>query len=105
MLQSTTDNHNCEMPSTVGSYCDQEKSIEPKSSACPRFQSVSELVGIQAAAAPGALAIADRGTLTSYGELDARANRLANYFLALGVGPETLVGICLDRSTEAIVSA
>ena len=105
MLQSTTDNHNCEMHSTAGSDCVQERSIDSKSPARPGFQSVPELVGLQAAAAPGALAIADRGTLMSYGELDARANRLANYFLALGAGPETIVGICLDRSSESIVSA
>ncbi|TAN49071.1 MAG: non-ribosomal peptide synthetase, partial [Methylococcaceae bacterium] len=38
-----------------------------------------------------------------YGELDRRANQLAHYLLAHGVGPEVNVGLCLERSPEAIV--
>jgi amino acid adenylation domain-containing protein len=63
------------------------------------------LVAAQAAAAPNALAIADDRTVMTYGEIDARANRLANYLIAHGVGPETIVGLCLDRSPESIVGA
>src|SRR6266496_5179512 len=66
---------------------------------------VAELVAAQAAAAPNALAIAENGTVMTYGEVDARANRLANYLIALGVGPETIVGLCLDRSPLSIVGA
>ncbi|HEY2362866.1 MAG TPA: amino acid adenylation domain-containing protein [Candidatus Angelobacter sp.] len=39
----------------------------------------------------------------SYGELDRRANQLANYLKHLGAGPESLVGICVERSTAMLV--
>ena len=40
----------------------------------------------------------------TYGELDARANQLAHYLRALGVGPEMVVGLCVERSLEMLVA-
>jgi non-ribosomal peptide synthetase component F len=40
----------------------------------------------------------------TYRELNQRANQLADYLQQLGVAPEVLVGICIERSLEAIVS-
>jgi amino acid adenylation domain-containing protein len=39
----------------------------------------------------------------TYGELNARANQLARYLQQLGVGPEVLVGLCLERSLDLII--
>jgi amino acid adenylation domain-containing protein/thioester reductase-like protein len=39
----------------------------------------------------------------TYAELNARANQLAHYLQTLGVGPEVLVGICVERSIEMVV--
>ncbi len=39
----------------------------------------------------------------TYRQLQQRANQLAHYLQSLGVGPEVLVGICLERSLEMVV--
>lgn len=43
------------------------------------------------------------GEQMTYGELDRRANQLAHYLQALGVGPNVLVGLCVERSLEMVV--
>ena len=58
----------------------------------------------QAARAPEAVAVIFGQESLSYGELNARANRLAHHLIGLGVGPESLLGIALERSTEMIVA-
>ncbi|HET6230013.1 MAG TPA: amino acid adenylation domain-containing protein [Longimicrobiaceae bacterium] len=58
----------------------------------------------QTAATPNAEALSFRGETLTYAQLDARANRLARHLRARGVGPETRVGVCVDRSVEMAVA-
>lgn len=50
------------------------------------------------------MALVCQGESLTYGELEQQAHQLACYLQSLGVQPETLVGVCLDRSLAMIVS-
>ena len=58
----------------------------------------------QARRRPDAVAVSNHGEQLTYGELDRRSGQLASYLRRLGVGPETLVAVCLERS-EALAVA
>jgi amino acid adenylation domain-containing protein len=62
-----------------------------------------ELFETQVAVTPDAPAVAYEGETLTYRELNQRANRLAHRLRELGVGPETLVALCLERSLEIVV--
>ena len=66
----------------------------------PQDRCIHELFEEQAARTPDAVAVVFEDAQLSYGELNARANRLAHHLRALGVGPETIVGLCVERSFE-----
>ncbi|HEV8070237.1 MAG TPA: amino acid adenylation domain-containing protein, partial [Planctomycetaceae bacterium] len=52
---------------------------------------------------PDAIAVICGDKSITYGELNARANQLAHHLCRLGVGPEKLVGLCMERSLEMII--
>jgi amino acid adenylation domain-containing protein len=64
----------------------------------PRHACVHDLFEAQVERRPHATALEFREECLSYRDLNARANQLAHYLVKRGVGPEVLVGICLDRS-------
>jgi amino acid adenylation domain-containing protein/non-ribosomal peptide synthase protein (TIGR01720 family) len=64
---------------------------------------LQQLFEAQAAARPEAVAVIFEGEQVSYGELNRRSNQLAHYLQELGVGPEVVVGLCVDRSVEMVV--
>ncbi|HEX5724473.1 MAG TPA: amino acid adenylation domain-containing protein, partial [Longimicrobiaceae bacterium] len=57
-----------------------------------------------AARAPAAVALRTDGGDVGYGELNARANRIAHHLRAAGVGPEARVGVSLERSAELVAA-
>ncbi|HWM94193.1 MAG TPA: non-ribosomal peptide synthase/polyketide synthase [Thermoanaerobaculia bacterium] len=63
-----------------------------------------ELFEMMAAERPDAVAVAYEGEALTYAELNASANRVAHLLLRLGVGSESLVAVCLERS-PAMLSA
>jgi amino acid adenylation domain-containing protein len=65
--------------------------------------SVTELIEIQAERKSDSIAVVFEEEQVSYGALNRRANRLANYLKSLGVRPEVKVGVCLERSSAALV--
>jgi amino acid adenylation domain-containing protein len=73
--------------------------VAPFSADC----TLQELFERRAQQAPEAAAVVFGRERLSYGELNRRANQLANYLQRLGAGPETLVGICMERGTPMLV--
>ena len=69
----------------------------------PRDVCVHQLFEAQVERTPDAVAVVFEGQELSYRELNARANQLAHYLRKRGVGPEVLVGICMERSPEMVV--
>ena len=70
----------------------------------PAEQCVHELFTARAEREPERVALVFEAAVVSYGELNRRANQLGHYLRRLGVGPETLVGVCLERSVEMVVA-
>ncbi|NBD17978.1 MAG: amino acid adenylation domain-containing protein [Cyanobacteria bacterium] len=70
----------------------------------PQNQCIHQLFEEQVEQTPSAIALVLEGQHLTYRELNARANQLAHYLQQLGVGPEGLIGICLERSVELIVA-
>ncbi|MFC6082726.1 non-ribosomal peptide synthetase [Sphaerisporangium aureirubrum] len=65
--------------------------------------SLAALFEAQADRTPDAVAVTGDGTRLTYAELDERADRVANWLAGRGVGPESRVGVVMDRSVDLVV--
>src|SRR5262249_2221139 len=70
----------------------------------PKEDLIHELFEEQAERSPHAVALVYEEQSLTYGALNARANRLAHRLREMGVGPESRVAICLERSPEMVVA-
>lgn len=86
LVSTTTRAHLIEDAATVGPV--------------PAALVVHELFEIQAAATPTAAALSTGKDTYSYAEVDASANRLARALRQLGAGPDSIVGLCMDRTPD-----
>lgn len=69
----------------------------------PSDRCLHQLIAEQALRSPDAVAVVFEEAQLTYAELDARANQLAHHLRARGVGPDTVVGLCFERSLEMVV--
>ncbi|NEQ21473.1 MAG: AMP-binding protein [Microcoleus sp. SIO2G3] len=69
----------------------------------PKHQCIHELFEAQVEQSPDAIAVVFEDRYLTYRQLNDRANQLAHYLQLLGVRPEVLVGICVERSLEMVI--
>jgi amino acid adenylation domain-containing protein len=69
----------------------------------PRDRCIHQLFEAQVERTPDATALVWEGKEIRYRDLNERANQLAHYLRSLGIGPDVLVGICIERSANMIV--
>ena len=70
----------------------------------PRTSTIAAAYAAQAARTPDTFAVIARGRSLTYRELDEQSNRLAHRLLALGVRPDTLAGVAVERTEALVVS-
>ncbi|MHA4812540.1 amino acid adenylation domain-containing protein, partial [Flavitalea flava] len=69
----------------------------------PADKTILDLFEARAASMPDAVALIYGDAQLTYGELDQRSNQLAHYLQHKGVGPESLVAICIERSLDMVM--
>jgi amino acid adenylation domain-containing protein len=79
------------------------ESFNATQAAYPQEKLIHELFEEQVERTPAAVAVAYEGHSLTYAELNARTNQLARYLTEEGVGPDQLVGICVERGLEMVV--
>lgn len=71
--------------------------------ALPTHRGFHQIFAAQVQLAPGAIALVTEQATLSYRELDQKANQLAQMLQQMGVQPNALVGLCVDRSADMVI--
>nr|MDP9472966.1 AMP-binding protein [Chloroflexota bacterium] len=91
------------MPRRGRPLCSLELSDQERAELEP-LTTIPDLVEAQVARTPTAVAVVAGEQVLTYAELDARANRLAQHLQRLGVRPEVVVGVFVERCLEMAVA-
>ncbi len=94
-------------PSAIDVRMEDERRLLDAWNAAPAdvaFVPVHARFAAQAARTPDAVAVGAAGETLTYAELDRRSNQLAGWLRARGVGPESRVAVCLERSADLVVA-
>ena len=70
---------------------------------CAQQRCVQELFAEQVRRSPEATALEDGEASLTYAELEKRASQVAHHLRGMGVGPDVIVGLCIERSIEMVV--
>jgi non-ribosomal peptide synthetase component F len=73
-------------------------------SSTPQLLCIPQLFEFQVEKTPDSIAVIFEGESLTYRELNHRANKVAHYLISLGVEPEALVGIGVERSLEMAIA-
>jgi amino acid adenylation domain-containing protein len=78
--------------------------VQPQAAAAESTQgpSLGKLFAEQALKSPDAIALAYEDEKWSYRQLNQKANQLARYLIRKGAGPDSVIGVCLERSAELV---
>ena len=97
--------HSAEVAAKKGDLAERAReestgpSLSPNESGC----AIDRLFEAQAFRSPAGVAVVCENQTLNYRELNERANTLAHYLLNLGVQPEAVVGLCVERSVEMLI--
>jgi amino acid adenylation domain-containing protein len=97
------DEYICNLPLLTQSEWQQIQSCNHTQADYPDNICIHQLFEAQVEKTPDAVAVVFAQEQLTYQQLNSKANQLANYLQSLGVGPEVLVGICVERSLFMIV--
>ncbi|MBT4835826.1 MAG: amino acid adenylation domain-containing protein, partial [Methylococcales bacterium] len=98
------DNHLSELPLLSSSELQQILVDWNDTTVEPNLLCVDELVSRQALTSPNATAVIFADEQLSYAQLELQTNQLAHYLLEQGLERESIVGVCIDRSLNLLIS-
>lgn len=103
VLTGTRDEHRADVALLTESEYRQLAAWNATQQNYPQNACIPQLVAIQVASTSSAVALVAGDQVFSYSELNRRANQLAHYLQTLGVRPNVLVGLCVERSPDMVV--